>query len=337
MNVQDYFIQAQLALAAYGDLQPGALNSADLVKDSVGMSPTQAAAFASKWQVIDQYTHTEEVPVYDDGGNITSYTTRSNGLSVTLFEEIGTGKRHVAIRGTKVTDIGDLTADGGLLLLGIPQLSSQYQSLKSKIEAWQANDALPGMFTVTGHSLGGWLAQGLAKDFEASIEHTYVYNAPGVGGVSLLDELLQQLNEALGTSFLSAPNLANLTNLFASTDISPIPGIGLSLSPPIGILIEDQSFSDVSDPPSSYNHSQRVLTDSLAVYALFAGVSSALTVENIGTILNASGNRNAMTLEDAVNALGDLFGAGTEIAGDGNLDDLYKRMQDTRGRWRIAA
>ena len=123
---------------------------------------------------------------------------------------------------------------------------------------------------------------------------------------------------------MSAPNLANLTNLFASTDISPIPGIGLSLSPPIGILIEDQSFSDVSDPPSSYNHSQRVLTDSLAVYALFAGVSSALTVENIGTILNASGNRNAMTLEDAVNALGDLCGAGTEIAGDGNLDDLSR-------------
>jgi hypothetical protein len=168
-NVIAYFEQAELAFAAYSNLTPSMTEAAyrlALVDDGNGMSPAQAASFASKWQVIDQYTHSEEVPVYDDGGNITSYTTRSNGLSVTVFEEVATGKRHVAIRGTEFTDIGDLTADGGITLHGVPQLSDQYQSLKSRIEAWQASGVLPGTeqpgtFTITGHSLGGWLAQGL--------------------------------------------------------------------------------------------------------------------------------------------------------------------------------
>lgn len=239
-NVVDYFEQAELALASYATLWSGmtldAYRAALRDEDSADMADSQAIAFTTKWRVIDQYTHSERIPVYDDGGNITSYITSSNGLSVTIFEDIATGERHVAIRGTEFSDIGDLTADGGIVLHGLPQLSGQYQTLKSQIEAWQSNGTLAGTFTVTGHSLGGWLAAGLAKDFAASIEHTYVYNAPGVGGADLYGELLQQLNEALGTSFLSPPNVGNLTNIYASTGISPITGMGWPLSPPIGML-----------------------------------------------------------------------------------------------------
>ena len=335
----DYLKNAELALAAYATLTPGVPSVDSLVDQGRGMSPAQASAFASKWNVIDQYTHThsEVLPTYDDGGNLTGYTTltSSNGLSVTVFEEVATGKRYVAIRGTEFTDIGDLTADGGIILHGIPELSEQYQALKSKIEAWQSDGTLPGTFTVAGHSLGGWLAGGLAQDFADSIEHTYLYNTPGVGGATLSDEVLQQLNEALGTSFASAPNLANLTNIRASTGISPIAGLGLPLSPVIGIQIEDQKlsdalFSDGADTPLSLNHSQRVLTDSLAVYALFAGMSASLTIEDVGLILKAAGYRDAMTLEDAVNALGNLFGAGDQVSGSDDRDGLYQRMQAIR-------
>ena len=330
-TITESFKQAELALAAYSTLVPGISGKpyTDTLENDAGMSALQAAAFASKWAVIDQYTPTEQVPVYDNFGVIVDYIEQYNGLSVTIFEEVATGQRHVAIRGTEVTDIGDLTADGGILLHGIPDLSDQYQSLKSKIEAWQANGTLPGSFTVAGHSLGGWLAEGLVIDFAASIEHTYVYNSPGLFGAGF-GNLLQQINDALGTSFLTAPNLANLTNIRAGAGNSIIAGLGQPLSPPIVIVTEDQTQSDVPEPAGARNHSQRVLTDSLAVYALFTEMSSTLTVEDISSILNASGNRNAMTLEDAVNALGDLFHAGNAITVIDDRDALYARMQAIR-------
>ena len=49
------------------------------------MSDAQARRFARDWRVVEQYTHTEQTPIYDDGGNITGYLTTSNGLSVTVF------------------------------------------------------------------------------------------------------------------------------------------------------------------------------------------------------------------------------------------------------------
>ncbi len=59
-SVASYFEQAQLALAAYSNLSSGmalpAYEAALRDEDRANMSPTQAAAFASKWQVIDQYT-----------------------------------------------------------------------------------------------------------------------------------------------------------------------------------------------------------------------------------------------------------------------------------------
>ena len=328
----EYLRQAEFSLAAYAYLSTLEPDIDELTKAQMTIS--QATAFASKWIVAKQYNHsvTEEVPVYDDGGNITSYITRtlSNGLSVTVFEDAETGERHVAIRGTEITDLGDLTADGGILLHGTPNLSDQYQSLKSKIEEWQASGVLTDPFTVTGHSLGGWLASGLAIEFAASIEHTYLYNSPGIAETEP-DSLLQRLKDALGISAEPTLNLDNVSNIRASAGNFVISGLGYALSEPIQIFTEDQTQSDVPDKPLARNHSQRVLMDSLAVYALFGEISSAFSLETMGSLLKASGNRNAMTLESAVNALGDLFLAGGEITAVDNREDLYARIQAIRG------
>lgn len=328
--------QAELAFAAYSTLS-ASIAGDDFIEalenGGDGMSRTQGIGFMAKWTVVHQYngTETAEIPIYDDGGNITGYTTRttSNGLSVTVFEDVATGKRHVAIRGTEITDLGDLTADGGIILHGLPDLSAQYQDLKRQIGEWQANGVLDGSFTVAGHSLGGWLAQGLAIDFAGSVEHTYVFNAPGLFGVGF-GGLLEQINGALGTTFLAAPSIENLTSIRASAGNFIISGLGQSATDPIDIFIEDQTRLDVSGRPLALNHSQRVLTDSLAVYALFGEISSSVTTDAIGDILDASGNRNAMSLETAVNALGDLFGAGSAIATDGDRGALYARIQAIR-------
>ena len=93
----------------------------DAVKASPDSSDVIFAGndFVAHWQLIDQHTPTELVPVYDNFGVIVDYVEQSNGLSVTLFEEIATGQHHVAARGTEITDIGDLTADCRILPQGI--------------------------------------------------------------------------------------------------------------------------------------------------------------------------------------------------------------------------
>lgn len=54
----EYFRQAELALASYATLYPGISDEIyinALIDDGDGMTPTQAAAFATNWRVIDQY------------------------------------------------------------------------------------------------------------------------------------------------------------------------------------------------------------------------------------------------------------------------------------------
>ncbi|HQR51610.1 MAG TPA: hypothetical protein PKW44_08240, partial [Methylophilaceae bacterium] len=71
-SIETYFEQAELALAAYSDLAPGMIfddYKAALMDGGKGMSPTQAADFASKWTVVTQYTD----PI--------------TGVSATVFQE----------------------------------------------------------------------------------------------------------------------------------------------------------------------------------------------------------------------------------------------------------
>jgi len=173
------------------------------------------------------------------------------------------------------------------------------------------------------------LASGLAIEFADSIEHTYLYNSPGIAETEP-ESLLQQLKDALGISAEPTLNLDNVSNIRASAGNFLISGLGYALAEPVDIFTEDQTFSDVLDPPLARNHSQRVLMGSLAVYALFGEISSALSFETVGSILKASGNRNAMTLESAVNALGDFFLAGREITAMDNREDLSARIHAIR-------
>lgn len=94
-NISVYAIQAELALASYANLTAGVPSIDELKRDAVGMSDAQARRFARDWRVVEQYTHTEQTPIYDDGGNITGYLTTSNGLTVTVFQEVATGKRYL--------------------------------------------------------------------------------------------------------------------------------------------------------------------------------------------------------------------------------------------------
>ena len=139
--VEQYFSYAETALAAYGvDLVAGGINSREYTR--IGMGSQQAAKFNDRWLVLSQSSF-----------NI-------NGFSAVLLQNRETGEKVLTIRGTNdpmdwATDLVNIANFG--TVLGMPQ----YHSL----EAYHAQLVSAGLLganeqmTVTGHSLGGFLAQ----------------------------------------------------------------------------------------------------------------------------------------------------------------------------------
>ena len=308
---------AELALAAYVQLGKGSTGA--LLTDALtnaDFSENQAESFAQRWRVVDQYNHSN-VWTFTDAMGQPQELVGSNGLSATVFEEVATGKRVLAIRGTD--DLADVWTDFvDVTVLGSWERQAQYASLRSAVERWQADGTLGAHFTVTGHSLGGFLAGALLCDLPGSVDHAYLYNAPGVGGA--LGPALQRM---VGRSIPSLPDPGRVSNVRAAAGISPIAGLGASWGPPLSIVVEDQHAPDVQDPPASRNHSQRVLTDSLAVYDLYTRVDAGLSAQTIGAILKAGSRGVAPTLESAVGALARVFLPSSDAVATADRDGLY--------------
>jgi hypothetical protein len=144
-TIQELYTQSTLSLAAYAkNLADGTLNDPDqqnALKEA-GMSEAQAEDFASKWTVVKQYT--------DPLNNFPS------GLSATVFQNMESGQKCLAFRGTEF-DV-DLLVDIVLGALGLHSVNPQYATFYFVLNNWLANGVLSGDFTVTGHSLGGYLA-----------------------------------------------------------------------------------------------------------------------------------------------------------------------------------
>jgi Ca2+-binding RTX toxin-like protein len=125
-TITDQFEHAQLSLASYalaleagafGDAFPGYVSS--LMK--VGMSEFQARKFANTYRVINQSPESSWL---------------GHGFSATIFENVSTGERHVAIRGSENiftnpndwfgTNFGDIGGDG----IAISQAISMFNWLQ---------------------------------------------------------------------------------------------------------------------------------------------------------------------------------------------------------------
>lgn len=321
-TITEYFKQSELALASYANLAIGVPGKVELIDK--GMSDAQATLFAATYSVAAQYID-------------------ATGLSATVFADAA-GNRYLAIRGTD--DVKDLATDiVDIALLGTTAFQSQYDSLKAKVTEWLKDENIlgrkledgtvaAGSFSVTGHSLGGFLATGIAADFADNVTHTYLYNSPGVGGITGF--ITSPVLDALGIATTYDP--AKISNIKAEAGISPIAELGYQVSPPVYIVIEDQIASDINDPPASFNHSQQVLTDALAVYAAFGTLDPALNLDDISAILKASTGQNAFTLEASLAALGAVFGKSFPQE-ETTRDALYTFIGGAGNdiEWRLAA
>ncbi|RCS56425.1 lipase family protein, partial [Parvibium lacunae] len=299
-TIQELYIQSLLAQAAYANLQIGIPQQSSLRQDA-NMSVTQAAEFASQWRVVNQL-------------NDASVT----GVSATLFEEIATGKKYLAVRGTEFTNVPDLLADY-VLSNGFPStMNLQYQKLKQTIDTWTANGTIPINFTVTGHSLGGYLASALAIDYGSRISATYTYNAPGVDGI--FSPIVNVLRSALGVSG-NAP-LANLINVRGTAGWSAIAGVGNQLSPPLMVETET-NINPV------LHHSIVNLTDSLSLLNVFAQLDATLSVDAGNKIIAAASNQESAERERALDAIRKIIQGSTSIPTQiDNRENYYQNLQD---------
>ncbi|MEW6292451.1 MAG: hypothetical protein AB1544_03990 [Pseudomonadota bacterium] len=253
MNViTEYFKQAELALAAYAQLMPGSPDIEALKHPDVGMSESQAERFAEHWRVIDQSPASP------------------TGFSATVFEEISTGKRYLAIRGTEGFFSVDTLADAQLLFGGAAraQIVSLYNYVQRLVTpagqpAIQVEDiaadidpitghvndpggirqttSVAGLgylsgatgITVAGHSLGGHLAAAANYLFPTLIGATFTYNAPGFS----LDYAKALLDQFPGSA-TAFP--ASITNLVAHAGADIIAAVGTLPGVPVRIEIENQ-------------------------------------------------------------------------------------------------
>lgn len=200
MNIYDYFMYSELALAAYSDLDEGPPDIDALRRGIDGMSLTQAQTFASHWRVIDQLQNTIE------------------GFSATAFQSIDDNSYVLSIRGTEIstikdglvdwsTNLGDIAADGIAIAQAIDLFNYyqrltvrqgeglvQYTYFPAEANPEESGEGIPASITYTtttatvdgelagkhvtvaGHSLGGHLALIMSRLVPDFVDEVTTFN-----------------------------------------------------------------------------------------------------------------------------------------------------------------
>ncbi len=214
---------AQTALASYatGLTAGAASNASQYTAQNVGMSTTQAETFDSTWAVLEQFTSSPSI-----------------GFSAALLQRKdafgnATGEKVLAIRGTEGT--ADLITDiVNVALLGTVLNMPQYGALEAFYADLVASGKLGAseQLVVTGHSLGGFLAQAFTVRHSGVVSAAYTYNTPGFSGLEILQGFV-------GISDLSA--MAKITNVHATDGVSMTAGLGIMLGSSVPVRIEASS------------------------------------------------------------------------------------------------
>jgi Ca2+-binding RTX toxin-like protein len=299
-TINDYLQYAETTFAAYASLMAGPQNKQAYI--AAGMADAQADAFNAHWTVLTQSA------------------SDPSGFSAVLLQNVQTGEKVLAIRGTEgsqagadyITDFVDIVAGQ---LRSMPQaiaLESFYQQLLSTGKLGAAEQV-----TVTGHSLGGFLAQSFTALHDSVVRATYTYNAPGFNGA------IQQVVEYMGLTDASVAN-AKIINLRATDGLSLTAGLGQMLGSVQQVRIE----AGTADP--IYYHSILPLSQSLTIYDSYARLQPSITMAQANDLFVASG-KGERRQEDALDALRTVFigsaSNDTNNTPTGDRDRFYINLQ----------
>lgn len=270
-SIDAYSEHAQLSMAVYATLTEGMPNDAfrNALKNE-GFSDIQATTFVNTYSIVK---------VFNDP---------STSFSATLFQKRGSTEKILAIRGTESWQ--DIVISD--LQIGLFGLTNQYQSLRNFLPQILSQIQLGETLTVTGHSLGGFLAQVFTLENQGLVSHAFTTNTPGLGGM-----LFNPLG-SFGVAGEIVPYSA-ITNLIAHGH-SFVASQGRQFGTPHSVFIE-QSLNPLD------NHGKMSITDALALYGAFALVDPKLNTWQVTNILEAVSQINQRTLESALDALRRTF------------------------------
>jgi pimeloyl-ACP methyl ester carboxylesterase len=347
-NIKDIFNQSELALASYASLVSGTLISqiTSLRQNGEGMATTQATEFVNRYtEVITQFTDpsgfsatvflssdnqlTLAIRGTDDIGGLDGLNgsdidddinIATNGLATEqLLVMYNWWQRVNSSAGQDVAQYSIASYSDGSL--GTPIAGSKLwysaggvdfyfepSTAKATGEIAEAI-AVTGdnQLDVTGHSLGGYLSLAFSGLFAGDVESTTVFNAPGF----INDTRSQNFFTALGGGF---PSGINTTNVIADeASISDVPfnaiaGLNSRIGTHVNVSIENQFASDEVDPASASNHSQQILTDSLAVLSIIAQLDNNFSESEYKQLLGASALGTSASYERIIDALQEWLG-----------------------------
>ena len=314
-SMQDLSSYSQTAAASYATgLQPSSDNNDAYKAPTVGMSDAQAQSFSATWAVIEQ---SDPDAMY------------AMGFSAVLLQRNdasgnATGEKVLAIAGTDRSSGMDLLSDFiNILNLGTVAGMWQYEALENFYYHLRSSDKI-GMaeqVTVTGHSLGGFLAQAFTVRHPEAVSAAYTYNAPGFSAI-------ESMLEFMGST--SAVAQANITNVVATDGLDFTVALGThKLGNTVGVRIEAAPFT----PPWD-NHAIVPLADALALQAVYAKFQPGLTTSQASALFAASGLADRR-LEDALDALRTVFigiaGSGLDRTPTGDRERLYVNLEALAG------
>ena len=287
-NINSYLQYSELAFAAYADiLVPGASNIAAYIRSKMAIA--QAQDFDESWQVLAQQDLTD-------------------GFSAVLFERMDdsgmpTGEKVLAIRGsdTSLWPIDYLVDVINIATLGTSVGMPQYNSLESFYQSMIVQGKLTAteQITVTGHSLGGFLAQAFTAKHDPVVSAAYTYNSPGFSvAPGLLTNIGTELLELFGITDATIPN-SKIFNIRAAD--------GLSGTASLGQMIGYVQPAFIESGDAIHNHSIVTLTDSLALYDLFAKLDQSLNMNQLDALFRTASNQIDNTLEKGLQSLVKLF------------------------------
>lgn len=223
---------------------------------------------------------------------------------LTLFDDIVLGQPHIRYY---LVSIADAQGTGGDIF--------DYLSTGKKV-------------SVTGHSLGGHLAQAFNTLFSFQVSDGYGFNHPGIDNRSEVVDFFQYLGQVHPHAGITS----NFHNVIAdeSNDGNPslfgVAGLHFTSQQLITFVAIENQLNPVGD------HSNQKLTDGAAVYWLLSELDSFLTAEEFHSLFQQSSNQVDITLEHMVDALADMLNLSMDslLTDVGNRDELYNKIYDIR-------